>query len=174
MTNSGWITLFQWLSLTGSVLAVASFIGLWVFTDRLQREKDHEINQLQNVTEAVRGFSDMAQLDAAGLPFRESGSIRYDSPLSTALRDLYVSADSQMHFKLGQEFEPKYRAIINDFPRFPFAYFALAESLRLRGDPSWREYATKAMSILEKTTMIEGHNHSHDEALSKLKTYMAQ
>jgi hypothetical protein len=100
VTNSSWITLFQWLSLSGSILALVSFIGLWIFTDRLQQEKDVEIHKLENVTEALRGFSDVAQLDAAGLPFREGGSIRYDSPLSTALRDLYIATGRRQAVQL--------------------------------------------------------------------------
>jgi len=174
VTNSSFITLFQWLSLVGSLLALVSFVGLWVFTGRLESEKETEIRRLQTVTDAVRGFSDVSQLNPAGLPFREGTGIRYDSPLSTALRDLYVVRDSIINFKLGEEFEPKYRAIIDQFPRFPFGYFALAESLRHRGDQSWRDYAHKAVAIFEKTTMIDGHDRSHDEALATLRKYLRE
>jgi hypothetical protein len=69
--------------------------------------------------------------------------------------------------------EPRYRAVISQFPRFPFGYFALAESLRHRGDPAWRGFAQKAISILEKTTAIEGHDPSHDDALATMRGYMA-
>jgi hypothetical protein len=137
---------------------------------------------LQSVTEAIQGFSDIATLNPAGLPFREGSGIRYDTSLSTALRDLYVTNDSTINFKLGLEFEPRYKRIVEQFPRFPFAYVALAESMRYRGDPQfprfpfayvalaesmryrgdplWREYAKKAVSILEKTTTIEGHDRT--------------
>ena len=172
MTNSSYITLFQWLSLGGSLLALVSFVGLWVFTGRLESEKEGEIRKLQNVTDALRGFSDVSQLNPAGLPFREGTGIRIDSPLSAALRDLYVVRDSIINFKLGEEFEPKYRAIIEQFPRFPFGYFALAESLRHRGEANWRDYAQKAAVIFEKTTIIDGHDRSHDEALATIRKYL--
>ena len=174
MANTSWVTLFQWLSLTGSILAVVSFIGLWIFAGRVDREKELKIQQLQNVTETVRGFSDVATLNPAGLPFREGVGIKYDSPLSTALRDLYVITDSTINFKLGLQFEPQYKRIIEQFPRFPFAYLALAESMRSRGDSSWREYAQKGVSILEKTVTIEGHDRAHDDALATLRKYLSE
>jgi len=172
--NTSWVTLFQWLSLTGSILAVVSFIGLWIFTGRVDQEKELKIQQLQSTTEAVRGFSDVAKLNPAGLPFREGKGIRYDTPLSTALRDLYVTTDSTIAFKLGLQFEPQYKRIIEEFPRFPFAYLALVQSMRSRGDPSWREYAQKGVSILEKTVTIEGHDAGHDEALATLRAYLSE
>jgi hypothetical protein len=117
-------------------------------------------------------------LTPAGLPFREGTNIRYDTPLATALRDLYVVTDSAtgstIGFKLGPQFEPRYRAIISEFPRFPFGYLALAESMRNRGDAGWREYAQKGISILEKTTMIEAHNPAHDDALATLRGYLSE
>jgi hypothetical protein len=174
VTNASWVTLFQWLSLTGSILAVVSFIGLWVFTSRVEQEKEKEIQRLENVTEAVRGFSDVAVLNPAGLPFREGVGIKYDTPLSTALRGSYVTTETTYNFKLGREFEPQYERIIEQFPRFPFAYLALAESMRSRGEPSWREYAQKGVSILEKTVTIEGHDRSHDDALAVLRKYLSE
>ena len=134
--------------------------------------KDAEIEQLKQVTEAVRVFNDMSMLDPDGLPFKEGKGIQYDSPLSTALRDLYIIKDTKIHFKLGEQYEAQYRRIIEQFPRFPFAYFALAELLKRRGDPNWRRYAEQAIAILEKTTMIEGHKRSHDDALRKLAEYL--
>lgn len=67
--------------------------------------KDAEINRLQQMTDTVAGFSDIARLNPAGLPFREGAGIRYDAPLPNALRDLYVIKNNKIHFKLGREFE---------------------------------------------------------------------
>lgn len=136
--------------------------------------KEAEVKQLKQVVEAVRTFQDMSMLDPTGLPFNVGKGIQYDSPLSTALRDLYIIKGAEVHFKLGEQYEVQYRRIIEQFPRFPFAYFALAESLKRRGDPNWRTYAEQASGILEKTTMIEGHKRSHDGALLKLAEYLKQ
>jgi hypothetical protein len=174
VTDASWVTLFQWLSLTGSILAVVSFIGLWVFTARLDQEKEAKIHTLQDVTEAIRAFSDVAALNPTGLPVYEGAGIRYDTPLSTLLRDMYIVTDSKIHFKLGPQFEARYHAVISQNSRFPFGYFALAESMRNRGDPAWRQYAEKAVSILEKTTTIEGHDASHDDALATMHKYLSE
>jgi len=136
--------------------------------------KEAEIKQLKQVAEAIRAFIDMSMLDPTGLPFKEGKGIRFDSPLSTALRDLYIIKDTRAHFKLGEQYEAQYRRIIEQFPRFPFAYFALAESLKQRGDPNWRTYAEQSIAILEKTTMIEGHRRSHDDALRTLTEYLKE
>jgi hypothetical protein len=118
-------------------------------------------------------YFEVSRFNPAGLPFREGKGIRYDTPLSTAMRDLYVITDSKIGFKLGKQFEPRYRTVIKQFPQFPFGYFALAESMRQRGDPAWREFAQTAISILEKTTSIEGHDPSQDQALATMRGYMS-
>jgi hypothetical protein len=174
VTNASWVTLFQWFGLGGLILALISFIGLWVFTGRVDREKEKKIQDVEAATEAVRGFSDMATLLPTGLPFVEGQGIKYDTPLSTALRDLYVTTGSRISFKCGSQFEPQYKEIIEQFPRFPFTYLALAECMRTRGDPAWREYAQKGVSILEKTVTIEGHNQSHDDALAILREHLSE
>jgi hypothetical protein len=120
--------------------------------------KNAEIKQLREVTEVVREFSDIADLNPAGLPFREGKNIRYDAPLPNALRDLYVIHDDKLNYKLGEEYEERYRSIIAQFPRFPFGYVGLAESLKHRGNSHWRDYAERGVAILQKTTLIGGHD----------------
>ena len=53
------------------------------------KNKNAEINHLKQVTEAIRSFSDVSELEPTGLPFTEGKGIQYDSPLSTAMRGLY-------------------------------------------------------------------------------------
>jgi len=67
VTTSSWITLFQCFSLGSSVLAVVSLIGLWIFTTRLENEKDTRINQLaQRVdTQGAAIVSATATVDAS-------------------------------------------------------------------------------------------------------------
>ena len=54
MTTPTWITLFQWLTLSSSVLALVSFIGLWFFTSRLDEEKDARIAELVQRVDSQR------------------------------------------------------------------------------------------------------------------------
>jgi hypothetical protein len=153
-------------------LDIVAFVVLVILLVMSAVEHSYSERLLHTLSDKSDYF-DVSRLNPAGLPFREGKGIRIDTPLATAMRDLYITTDSTIAFKLGQEFEPRYRAVINQFPRFPFGYFALAESMRHRGDPAWREFAQKAISILEKTTTIEGHDPGQDEALAKMRGYMS-
>jgi hypothetical protein len=150
-----------------TALAVAGCVIVYSRTENIRSERS-----LHNLSDKSDYF-EVSRCNPAGLPFREGKGIRYDTPLATELRDCYVIPDSTINFKLGQQFESRYTTVISQFPRFPFGYFALAESMRQRGDPAWREFAQKAISILEKTTAIEGHDPSHDDALATLRGYLA-
>ncbi len=174
MTNSAWISVFQWMSLMGSTLALCSFLGLWVFTNRLENEKEKEILLLKYATEAVQTYSDVANLNPQGLPFGIGPGIHYNSPLSDALKNLYVVQGNSAQFLIDEALEPKFRAIVLQFPRFPFGHFALAECLRDRGDSEWLVHAERAREILEKTTIIAGHHKSHDEALALVRSYLSE
>ena len=59
------------------------------------------------------------------------------------------------------------------FPKFPFGYFWMAVCLRERNDPGWREYASKALDILRKTTILDGHHKHHDEAKREIEGWFA-
>jgi len=38
-----------------------------------------------------------------------------------------------------------------------------------KSDPQWKHYAAQAETILERTTLIVGHNRAHDIALQELR-----
>ena len=173
MSDASWITLFKSVSLIASVLTVTSLIGLWIFTNRKESKQAAEFKALQNTAETTRDYADMAQLNPAGLPFKEGTGIRFDSPLSTALRGCYVVRGEIINFKIDAEHEPRYRQIIADYPRFPFAYLALVETLRNEGKPEWREVAKKGVDILKQTTAIAGHDKAHDDGLAALEKYLS-
>jgi hypothetical protein len=59
--------------------------------------------------------------------------------------------------------------VIEKYPYFPFGYWVKYNYLKALGDPTWREFATKAVEIFETTTSIKGHHSSHDEALQMAK-----
>jgi Tetratricopeptide repeat len=73
--------------------------------------------------------------------------------------------------KVGLE---KCRNAIKQFPNFPFTYYALAYCLEKQGDSSWRPYAEKAVAIFEETTVISGHQKSHEQSLAYLKQLLAR
>jgi len=49
----------------------------------------------------------------------------------------------------------------------------MAVCLRERNDPRWREYASKALDILRKTTILDGHHKHHDEAKREIEGWFA-
>ncbi|MGO9020079.1 MAG: hypothetical protein ACLQVJ_17220 [Syntrophobacteraceae bacterium] len=55
-----------------------------------------------------------------------------------------------------------YKDIIEKCPKFPFPYIPLSGCLQIDNDPSWKQYAIKAHSILEITTRIPLHCKDHD------------
>jgi hypothetical protein len=80
----------------------------------------------------------------------------------------YTEENGRAYFKCDDQSLERYNQAIKEDPCFPFSYLAMAHCLEIRGDTKWREYASKAKSILEITTKIGGHNKSHDEALKML------
>jgi hypothetical protein len=48
MKNSTWVALFQWVGLISIILTLVSAIGVWVFSDKVQDEKDKEIGGLRS------------------------------------------------------------------------------------------------------------------------------
>ena len=61
-----------------------------------------------------------------------------------------------------------YEEIINKYPKYPFPYLALSGCLLKNQDPSWKQYAMKAKSILEITTKIPLHSKDHDGWLKQV------
>jgi hypothetical protein len=76
--------------------------------------------------------------------------------------------------KCSPEAMDKAREIIEKMPLYPFSYFLLAICLKEKGDPSWKNIAEKAKSILEKTTMFPKHCSDHDLALQEINKLLEQ
>lgn len=131
--------------------------------------KGRQMAMLNSTVAALRDYSDMAELDFTGSPYSYGGVIRYDSELTRLIDGTYTITNGRCHIIEGNTSEERFRSVIEKYPRFPFAYYGLAFCLSRRGDPSWRDYANQAASILEKTTIISGHKSNHDEILKELR-----
>src|SRR5205823_10416248 len=129
-----------------------------------------EIQKLRIVTEGIRRYSDIAHLKPTGKPFIDGKGIKWETPLSTILDGTYIVENGKLYFKGDAESETKYELAIQKYPTFPFSYYALSLSLKRRNDPSWRQIATNAISILEQTTIIEGCDEAHADALKDLRS----
>jgi hypothetical protein len=118
-----------------------------------------------------------AMLDATGKPYDSpyaGDNVHYHSALYRLLAHTYVESGRKISFKTDAASEDKYRKAIQQYPRFPFGYYALALSLRARGDPSWRDLAQQGVVVFEQTTAKAGCNPSHFAALKELRGYLAQ
>jgi hypothetical protein len=118
-----------------------------------------------------------AMLDATGKPYDppvSGAGINYHSTLHRLLAHTYVERGRKITFKTDAASEAVYRKATQQFPRFPFGYYALALSLRARGDAGWRDYAQQAVGLFEKTTAMANCNESHFAALKELRTDLAE
>jgi hypothetical protein len=113
-----------------------------------------------------------AMLDATGKPYDpsfEGANVHYHSTLYRLLAHTYLEQGRKITFKTDAASEVKYRNAIRQYPHFPFGYYALALTLRRRGDPAWRVYAQNAVALFEKTTAIGGCNPAHFAALKGMQ-----
>ena len=118
-----------------------------------------------------------AILDPTGKPYYPlvaGEHLRFHSALYHLLVHTYVERGRAITFKTDPVSEGAYRKVVEEFPFFPFGYYALALTLRSRHDPGWRGYAQAAVGIFEKTTARPDCNPSHFSALKELREWLAQ
>jgi hypothetical protein len=90
------------------------------------------------------------------------------TPVSKWTNGYLTVRDGVYTFDCSQNSMDYYENIIKKCPKFPFPYLALSQCLLNRKDPSWKEYAAKAQSILNKTTEIPLHSQDHDGWLEQV------
>ncbi len=66
------------------------------------------------------------------------------------------------------------QTMISGYPLYPFPYYFLSICLKGKGDPSWREPALRAKSILDKTTKLPQHFKDHDLILEKVNKLLEE
>jgi hypothetical protein len=118
-----------------------------------------------------------AMLDATGKPYDPlvtGAGINYHSTLHRLLAHTYVERGRKVTFKTDAASEAVFRKVIQQFPHFPFGYYALALALRTRGDAGWRDFAQQAVAVFARTTTMSNCNESHFAALKELKADLAE
>jgi len=125
------------------------------------------------VVGAMRDYGEVAALNLIGKPYPD-GDLVYTTGISKALEGSYKIVGTKVEFFRDEASERIYRDVIAKYPRFPFAYAALAYVLSANCDPSWRNYAQQAVSILEKTTKVGGHHPNHDQKLAEFKKVLTE
>ena len=95
---------------------------------------------IQDVVDATKEYYAESQLNMVGKPFPD-GDVVFNTPISQALEGTYTMNGNIASFKEDSVSEAIYRHVIATYPRFPFAYWYLAYTLRRRNDASWRAFA---------------------------------
>ena len=126
-----------------------------------------------NATSARNEINDLAEYGEVSTytfhGYQESGLML--SPFTPASKwtDGYLTISNNIYlFKCTPDAIEHYKVLINKCPKFPFPYLALAGCLLNNEDPSWRQYAIKAQSIMKKTTKIPLHCKAHDGWLEQV------
>ena len=116
-------------------------------------------------------------LKSGGKGVRISGINGYRISDPTPLEDWNKDFTSRSEGKISCNCTPAAistcKSVIEKFPQCPFAYYFLSLCLKERGDSSWRGYAEKARSILQKTTSVENHSKDHDLILGEVNKLFA-
>jgi hypothetical protein len=105
--------------------------------------------------------------------YQKSGRFLFPStPLSNWNKGYLTKRDGMYLFNCSQDSIEHYKDVINKHPSFPFPYIALSGCLYKKNDPSWKEYAVKAQTILRKTTKIPLHSADHDGWLINIEKFL--
>ena len=133
-------------------------------------------SNLEHELQGFRRFNNVAHLNALGLTdkLKAGSGISMTSGLSLALEGAYEKTeDGTVSPQCNNEGIAAFEKAITINPDFPFAYWALAICAFKAGKRDWREYAERAVEILQQTTQISGHNRGHDQALQYIDRLVA-
>lgn len=137
-------------------------------------DNNRELSATENNLENTKRFSAIANYGFYGGPIFYGPGLSGGDDLYTRLKDTYYVEDGKFYYHCGEPSETTYRQLIQDYPDFPFTYYALADCLKRRGDPGWVEYAKQAIKILDVTTSIGEHKKEHDEVKEVLTDYLKE
>ena len=132
--------------------------------------KGKEIKNLNKNINDIKEYANMAKLSVFGSEFITNGPITITSSLSLLMKNILVQKDENILVKFDDSVLNYINRVIEIFPKFPFGYWAKAEFLLHNKNESWKEFAIKAIEILQITVTIEGHNENHDQVLKRLQS----
>lgn len=143
--------------------------------DLLKRVGDYqsELEHIGEESDLVKEYAYYATLDQFGCDISVGVGMSYETNISRIIAPALQKIDAQIYPKCDAESRSQLLTAIDQFPRFPFSYYYLASCLRRSGQDEWVEYAQEAVSILEKTTAIDGHKEPHDQALKQMRGFLA-
>ncbi len=136
--------------------------------------------KLERQLAGVKRYGNVAKLNGFGLSgrIRPGSGLKETSAISRALEEAYIRKEVGGQVKHFPRCDEKgigaFRNAAEIDPDFPFSHWALALCAEKAGDKGWRTHAARAVTILEHTTQLSGHNEHHDQALEELRKLLAQ
>ena len=146
-------------------------LGLIVEELRGLRERSAD---LEDQLTGLMTYSDVAELNILGETGKAGIGIGESSALIQALDGAWKNRGGRHFARCDQDSRAKFLAAIEIHPTFPFTYYALSVCSYDAGDDTWRQYAERAVGILEHTTRIAGHHQNHDEVYEYLRSRLEQ
>ena len=128
-----------------------------------------EVALQQTQLDAIRNYSEIAKLNFAGVTGVAQPPLVESTPISRLLEGTYAIEGNHLTYGCSDSAAARFHRVVTEFPRFPFANYALAFCAQRQGNAAWREYAKKAQAILLRTTIIDGHHPNHDLALREIE-----
>jgi len=133
-----------------------------------------DVRAQQKQLEIIRDYTEVAKLNFAGTSGTAVLPLAEQTPISRMLDGALTITDGRSQYKCDPASIQQYETVSTQSPRFPFAYYALAFCLSQSGDATWKQYAVRAIEILNRTTTIDGHHPDHDQALHELEEALRQ
>lgn len=152
----------------GQKKEVASLKGRVV---QLEEENEKQRMEMEGLKE-ISAFYEVASWTLEGKLKLWNGQF-VDSPVAGWTDNYYLKRNGEAHrWECGSVALFHYREIMEQYPKFPFPYYVVSQCLKMKGEPSWEEYAKKGLAIVEKTTQVSGHVSDHDTVLAELQSLL--
>jgi len=147
---------------------IAELKGQLVKLEEQYAEQQRRLSDLSD----LNAYLSVATWDQDGDAILWKGQ-RVETPVSGWMKGFRKQDDTEkMAWQCGSSALFHYREVMDAHPAYPFPYYVVAKCLEARGESSWKDYAKKGVSILEKTTRISGHAPDHDDALADLSALL--
>jgi hypothetical protein len=138
---------------------------------KLEAEKTEQAKEIATLS-AINEYVEVATWNMAGNAILWN-SQELETPVSGWGKDYRKKRGvEENQWECGSAALYHYREVMDQYPKYPFTYYALAKCLHAKGEPAWEEYAKKGVAILKKTTRLSGHASDHDGALVELSAFL--
>lgn len=118
---------------------------------RSEAAKAHELAQTITKYQSIAKLNGVGKTEIISASQQTSNiTIESETPISRAMMSTIIQQGERFDYSETDEAVLIYRHVIAQFPDFPFAHYALAKALNVKGDPEWRFHANNAVIILEK------------------------